>query len=117
MGRLPRFGWVAWAPSLPKVLKPEPHAANLGPGTWSYSRPCCSPQFQVLLFFFPQDENKDFVPSSRRKQFGSSEYLSQVDTPGKRPATKLELQDADSNPYPPLSLQSEEQVCKFKDHV
>lgn len=55
------------------------------------------------------DENKDFVPSSRRKQFGSSEYLSQVDTPGKRPATKMELQDAESNPYPPLSLQSEEQ--------
>ncbi|NXI92918.1 LUZP1 protein, partial [Psophia crepitans] len=56
------------------------------------------------------DENKDFVPSSRRKQYGSSEYLSQVDTPGKRPAAKMELQDPESNPHTPLSLQVEEQV-------
>ncbi|NXI62827.1 LUZP1 protein, partial [Anseranas semipalmata] len=55
------------------------------------------------------DESKDFVPSSRRKQYGSSEYLSQVDTPGKRPATKLELQDTESNPHTSLSLQAEEQ--------
>ncbi|NXY73279.1 LUZP1 protein, partial [Glareola pratincola] len=61
------------------------------------------------------DENKDFVPSSRRKQYGSSEYLSQVDTPGKRPATKMELQDPESNTQAPLGLQAEEQVCEFKD--
>ncbi|NXN40295.1 LUZP1 protein, partial [Rhinoptilus africanus] len=55
------------------------------------------------------DESKDFVPSSRRKQYGSSEYLSQVDTPGKRPATKVELQDPESNTQAPLGLQAEEQ--------
>ncbi|NXF31872.1 LUZP1 protein, partial [Nyctibius bracteatus] len=62
------------------------------------------------------DESKDFVPSSRRKQYGSSEYLSQFDTPGKRPATKMELQDPESNPHTPLGLQVEEQVCECKDH-
>ncbi|KAM8998643.1 leucine zipper protein 1 isoform 1-T1 [Ara ararauna] len=62
------------------------------------------------------DESKDFVPSSRRKQYGSSEYLSQVDTAGKRPSTKMELQDPESNPHAPLSLQGEEQVCELKDH-
>ncbi|NXX61120.1 LUZP1 protein, partial [Scopus umbretta] len=62
------------------------------------------------------DESKDFVPSSRRKQFGSSEFLSQVDTAGKRPATKMELQDPESDPNAPLGLQVEEQVCEFKDH-
>ncbi|NXW57938.1 LUZP1 protein, partial [Eurystomus gularis] len=55
------------------------------------------------------DESKDFVPSSRRKQYSSSEYLSQVDVPGKRPATKVELQDPESNPHAPLDLQVEEQ--------
>ncbi|XP_061229531.1 leucine zipper protein 1 [Neopsephotus bourkii] len=55
------------------------------------------------------DESKDFVPSSRRKQYGSSEYLSQADTAGKRPATKMELQDPESSPHAPLSLQGEEQ--------
>lgn len=55
------------------------------------------------------DESKDFAPSSRGKQYGSSEYLSQVDTPGKRPATKMELQDPESNPHAPLGLQVEEQ--------
>ncbi|NXW47077.1 LUZP1 protein, partial [Nyctiprogne leucopyga] len=55
------------------------------------------------------DENKDYVPSSRRKQYGSSEYLSQVDTPGKRPATKMELQDPESHPRTPPGLQVEEQ--------
>ncbi|NXI46027.1 LUZP1 protein, partial [Galbula dea] len=55
------------------------------------------------------DESKDFVPSSRRKQYGSSEYLLQGDTPGKRPATKMELQDPKSNPHAPLDLQVEEQ--------
>ncbi|NXY85695.1 LUZP1 protein, partial [Alcedo cyanopectus] len=63
------------------------------------------------------DESKDLVPSSRRKQYGSSEYLSQVDTPGKRPATKKELQDPESNPHAPLDLQGEEQVCEFKEHL
>ncbi|NXS53057.1 LUZP1 protein, partial [Brachypteracias leptosomus] len=62
------------------------------------------------------DESKDFVPSSRRKQYGSSEYLSQVDTVGKRPATKMELQDPQSNPRAPLDLQVEEQVCEFRVH-
>ncbi|XP_014804665.1 PREDICTED: leucine zipper protein 1 isoform X1 [Calidris pugnax] len=62
------------------------------------------------------DESKDFVPSSRRKQYGSSEYLSQVDTPGKRPAAKMELQDPETNLHAPLGLQAEEQVCEFKAH-
>ncbi|NXK56064.1 LUZP1 protein, partial [Chauna torquata] len=55
------------------------------------------------------DEGKGFVPSSRRKQYGSSEYLSQSDTPGKRPAMKLELQDTESNPHTPVRRQMEEQ--------
>ncbi|NXL88935.1 LUZP1 protein, partial [Alectura lathami] len=55
------------------------------------------------------DESKNFVPSSRRKQYGSSEYLSQADTPGKWLATRLELQDTVSSPHMPLSLQAEEQ--------
>ncbi|XP_060113946.1 leucine zipper protein 1 [Heteronotia binoei] len=36
------------------------------------------------------EENKGFVPSSRRKQFGSSEQLSWTEMPRKRPETKLE---------------------------
>ncbi|NXN92565.1 LUZP1 protein, partial [Rhinopomastus cyanomelas] len=55
------------------------------------------------------DESKEFVPSSRRKQYGSSEYLSQVDAAGKRPGTKADLQDPESNPHAPLGLQVEEQ--------
>ncbi|XP_042649873.1 leucine zipper protein 1 isoform X2 [Tyto alba] len=57
------------------------------------------------------DESKDFVSSSRRKQYGSSEYLSQVDTPGKRPATKMELQEPESSPHAPPGLQVEEQLA------
>lgn len=84
--------------------------------------PCAIPdpfivlESQPSLFSFAQDESKDFAPSSRGKQYGSSEYLSQVDTPGKRPATKMELQDPESNPHAPLGLQVEEQVCEFKGH-
>ncbi|XP_033925168.1 leucine zipper protein 1 [Melopsittacus undulatus] len=55
------------------------------------------------------DESKDFVPSSRRRQCSSSEYLSQVDTAGKRPTSKMELQDPECNPHTPLGLQGEEQ--------
>ncbi|NXC38618.1 LUZP1 protein, partial [Penelope pileata] len=55
------------------------------------------------------DANKDFVLSSRRKQYSSSEYLSQTDTPGKRPGTKLDLRDTGSSPHTLLSLQTEEQ--------
>ncbi|NXY07014.1 LUZP1 protein, partial [Pteruthius melanotis] len=55
------------------------------------------------------DESKDFVSSSRRKQYGSSEYLLQADTPGKRVATKVELQDPESNSPAPPGLQGEEQ--------
>lgn len=43
--------------------------------------------------FFPvlvQEENKDFVPSSRRKPFGSSEQLARAETPRKRPDARLE---------------------------
>ncbi|XP_061453013.1 leucine zipper protein 1 [Rhineura floridana] len=36
------------------------------------------------------EENKDFVPSSRRKPFGSSEQLAWAGTPRKRPDAKLE---------------------------
>ncbi|NXA53326.1 LUZP1 protein, partial [Nothocercus julius] len=56
------------------------------------------------------EESKDFVPSSRRKQFGSSEYLSHVDTAGKRPASKMDLQDTESNPCAQLGGPAEEQV-------
>ncbi|XP_051494147.1 leucine zipper protein 1 [Apus apus] len=55
------------------------------------------------------DESKDFVPSSRRKQYGSSEYLSHPDTPGKRPAAKVGMQDPESSPRASLGLQMEEQ--------
>ncbi|XP_062449862.1 leucine zipper protein 1 isoform X3 [Rhea pennata] len=55
------------------------------------------------------EESKDFVPSSRRKQYGSSEYLSQVDTSGKRSASKMDLQDTESNPRAQLGVQAEEQ--------
>ncbi|XP_068007042.1 leucine zipper protein 1 [Melanerpes formicivorus] len=57
----------------------------------------------------PLDESRDVVPSSRRKQCGSSEYLSQADTAGKRSASKVELQDPVSSPQAPLDLQVEEQ--------
>ncbi|NXF23893.1 LUZP1 protein, partial [Rhodinocichla rosea] len=56
----------------------------------------------------PPDESKDFVSSSRRKQYGSSEYLLQADTLGKRTA-KVELQDPESNLPAPPGLQGEEQ--------
>ncbi|XP_062996795.1 leucine zipper protein 1 [Elgaria multicarinata webbii] len=36
------------------------------------------------------EENKDFVPSSRRRPFGSSEQLAWGDTPRKRPDARLE---------------------------
>ncbi|NWJ03553.1 LUZP1 protein, partial [Crypturellus undulatus] len=55
------------------------------------------------------EESKDFVPSSRRRQYGSSEYLSQVDTPGKRPVSKMDLQDTESSPRAQLGVQAEEQ--------
>ncbi|KAM8796052.1 leucine zipper protein 1 [Eudromia elegans] len=55
------------------------------------------------------EESKDFVPSSRRKQYGSSEYLSQVDIAGKRPASKTDLQDAESDARVRLGVQAEEQ--------
>ncbi|NXA82004.1 LUZP1 protein, partial [Thryothorus ludovicianus] len=57
----------------------------------------------------PPDESKDFVPSSRRKQYGSSEYLLQADTLGKRTATKVELQDPEPNSPAPPGLPGEEQ--------
>ncbi|XP_064587911.1 leucine zipper protein 1 [Zonotrichia leucophrys gambelii] len=56
----------------------------------------------------PPDESKDFVSSSRRKQYGSSEYLLQADTLGKRTA-RVELQDPESNSPAPPGLQGEEQ--------
>ncbi|NWR00841.1 LUZP1 protein, partial [Paradoxornis webbianus] len=55
------------------------------------------------------DDSKDFVSSSRRKQYGSSEYLLQADTPGKRTASKVELQDPESSSPAPPGLQGEEQ--------
>ncbi|NXQ29784.1 LUZP1 protein, partial [Alaudala cheleensis] len=55
------------------------------------------------------DDSKEFVSSSRRKQYGSSELLLQADTPGKRTATKVELQDPESNSPAPPGLQGEEQ--------
>ncbi|NWU82968.1 LUZP1 protein, partial [Onychorhynchus coronatus] len=55
------------------------------------------------------DESKDFVSSSRRKQYSSSEYLLQADIPGKRSATKVELQDPESNSLTQPGLQAEEQ--------
>lgn len=56
------------------------------------------------------DESKDFVSSSRRKQYGSSEYLSQADTAGRRAVPPPEqLQDPTSNPNTPPGLQAEDQ--------
>ncbi|XP_058712704.1 leucine zipper protein 1 [Poecile atricapillus] len=57
----------------------------------------------------PPDESKDFVSSSRRKQYGSSEYLLQADTLGRRIATRVELQDPESSSPAPPGLQGEEQ--------
>ncbi|NWY68118.1 LUZP1 protein, partial [Erithacus rubecula] len=54
------------------------------------------------------DESKDFVSSSRRKHYGSSEYLLQADSVGKRTVTK----DPESNSPAAAGLQGEEQVCK-----
>ncbi|XP_056364860.1 leucine zipper protein 1 [Oenanthe melanoleuca] len=51
------------------------------------------------------DESKDFVSSSRRKQYGSSEYLLQADTVGKRTATK----EPEPNCPAAAGLQGEEQ--------
>ncbi|NXC85318.1 LUZP1 protein, partial [Cercotrichas coryphoeus] len=61
------------------------------------------------------DESKDFVSSSRRKQYGSSEYLLQADTVGRRTATKLELQDPESSSPAAAGLQGEEQVCEGRE--
>ncbi|NXF11088.1 LUZP1 protein, partial [Smithornis capensis] len=58
------------------------------------------------------DESKDFMSSSRRKQHGSSEYLLQTDTLGKKPDTNVELQDRESNSPVQSGLQKEEQVCE-----
>ncbi|NXI81114.1 LUZP1 protein, partial [Rhipidura dahli] len=55
------------------------------------------------------DESKESVSSSRRKQYGSSEYLLQADTVGRRIGTKVELQDPESNSPAPPGLQGEEQ--------
>ncbi|NXD43037.1 LUZP1 protein, partial [Copsychus sechellarum] len=61
------------------------------------------------------DESKDFVSSSRRKQYGSSEYLLQADTVGRRTATKVELQDHESSSPAAAGLQGEEQVCEGRE--
>ncbi|XP_048824915.1 leucine zipper protein 1 [Lagopus muta] len=55
------------------------------------------------------EESKNFVSSSRRKQYGSSEYLSQADTAGRRAVPTLELQDPTSSPSAPPGLQAEDQ--------
>ncbi|XP_065600423.1 leucine zipper protein 1 [Cyrtonyx montezumae] len=55
------------------------------------------------------DESKDFVSSSRRKQYGSSEYLLQADTVGRRAVPPLELQDPPPGPSTPPGPQAEEQ--------
>ncbi|NXB76507.1 LUZP1 protein, partial [Donacobius atricapilla] len=61
------------------------------------------------------DDSKDFVSSSRRKQFGSSEYLLQADAPGRRTGTKVELQDPESSSPAPPGLQGEEQVREGRE--
>lgn len=55
------------------------------------------------------------MSSSRRKHYGSSEYLLQADTLGKRTASKVELQDPESSSPAPAGLQGEEQVCEGRD--
>lgn len=70
------------------------------------------PGSQPFFFSFAQDDSKDFVSSSRRKQYGSSEFLLQADTPGKRTASKVELQDPESSSSAPPGLQGEEQVSQ-----
>ncbi|NXX76684.1 LUZP1 protein, partial [Urocolius indicus] len=90
--------------------------SNLSASELQTRRSCASDPPAASAWHKPTlpDESKDFVPSSRRKQCGSSEYLSQADTPGKRPP-KMELQDPESNPHTPLGLHGEEQVCELKD--
>ncbi|NWW74293.1 LUZP1 protein, partial [Climacteris rufus] len=58
------------------------------------------------------DESKDFVSSPRRKQYGSSEYLLQADSPGRRTGSRVELQDPQSSCPAAPALQAEEQVCE-----
>lgn len=112
---MPELAW--WPESLlAKGLKQHLALQTLDQEPSAIPDPFIVPKSQPSLFSFAQDESKDFVPSSRRKQYGSSEYLSQVDTQGKRLATKMELQDPESNPHAPLGLQVEEQVSEFKDH-
>lgn len=55
------------------------------------------------------------MSSSRRKQYGSSEYLLQADSPGKRTATKGELQEPESNSPAAPGLPGEEQVWQGRE--
>lgn len=91
---------------LPKGTETQPHTASQGWGTQGHKH-----RVPILLFSFPQEESKNFVSSSRRKQYGSSEYLSQADTAGRRAVPTLELQDPTSSPSAPPGLQAEDQVC------
>ncbi|KAM7138827.1 leucine zipper protein 1 isoform 1-T3 [Macrochelys suwanniensis] len=56
------------------------------------------------------EESKDFVPSSRRKQYGSSEQLSQAETSEKRPTSQMELQRRPgTSPHAQLGSKTEDQ--------
>nr|XP_014424064.1 leucine zipper protein 1 isoform X1 [Pelodiscus sinensis] len=56
------------------------------------------------------EESKEFVPSSRRKQYGSSEHLFQAETPGKRPVLQMELQQGpEASPHAYLGSKTEDQ--------
>uniref|UniRef100_A0A8C8RU86 Leucine zipper protein 1 n=1 Tax=Pelusios castaneus TaxID=367368 RepID=A0A8C8RU86_9SAUR len=56
------------------------------------------------------EASKDFVPSSRRKQYGSSEQLPQADTSGRRPTSQVEPQPAPGTcPHAQLGSKTEDQ--------
>ncbi|TFJ98421.1 leucine zipper protein 1 [Platysternon megacephalum] len=62
-----------------------------------------------------QEESKDFVPSSRRKQYGSSEQLSQAETSEKRPTSQMELQQRPgTSSHSQLGCKTEDQVGQSK---
>ncbi|XP_039367499.1 leucine zipper protein 1 isoform X1 [Mauremys reevesii] len=62
------------------------------------------------------EESKDFVPTSRRKQYGSSEQLSQAETSEKRPTSQVELQQRPgTSPHAQLGCKTEDQEGGCRD--
>ncbi|XP_043362170.1 LOW QUALITY PROTEIN: leucine zipper protein 1 [Dermochelys coriacea] len=64
------------------------------------------------------EESKDFVPSSRRKQYGSSDQLSQTETSEKRPASQMELQRRPgTSPHAQLGSKTEDQAISHSSQM